>query len=60
MQAAHYGGDLKVLFITSYAENAVVGHRHLDHGFHILMKPFAIAALASRIRDVIERGRERP
>jgi len=27
---------LKVLFITGYAENTVVGHGHLDPGFHIL------------------------
>jgi PAS domain S-box-containing protein len=45
--------DLKVLFITGYAENAVVGHGHLDPGFHILTKPFAIDALGSRVRDIL-------
>jgi PAS domain S-box-containing protein len=47
---------LKVLFITGYAENAVVGHGHLDPGFHILTKPFPIETLASRIRDILARG----
>ncbi|MGI4797737.1 MAG: PAS domain S-box protein, partial [Janthinobacterium lividum] len=45
--------DLKVLFITGYAENAVVSHGHIDPGMHILTKPFALEALASRIKDLI-------
>jgi PAS domain S-box-containing protein len=49
-------GELKVLFITGYAENAVVGHGHLDPGFHILTKPFAMEALATRIRHILARG----
>ena len=45
--------DLKVLFITGYAENAVLSHGHLDAGMHVLTKPFALEALASRIKDLI-------
>ncbi len=45
--------DLKVLFITGYAENAVVGNGLLDHGMHVMTKPFALEALASRIRELI-------
>ena len=45
--------DLKVLFITGYAENAVVSHGHLDPGMHVVTKPFAMEALASRIKDLI-------
>ena len=45
--------DLKVLFITGYAENAVLSHGHLDRGMHVLTKPFDMAALATRIRDLI-------
>ena len=43
----------KVLFITGYAENAVPCHGHLDPGMHVLTKPFAMEALASRIQDLI-------
>jgi CheY-like chemotaxis protein len=46
--------DLKVLFVTGYAENAVLSHGHLDPGMHILTKPFAMEALGSRIRELIE------
>ncbi|WP_246692775.1 PAS domain-containing protein [Methylobacterium sp. WL64] len=46
--------SLKVLFITGYAENAVVGNGHLDPGMAVLTKPFVMEALASRIRELIE------
>ncbi len=44
---------LKVLFITGYAENAVLSHGHLDPGMHVITKPFAMDALASRIKELI-------
>jgi CheY-like chemotaxis protein len=44
---------LKVLFITGYAENAVLGQGTLEPGMHVMTKPFGIEALASRIRDLI-------
>jgi hypothetical protein len=31
----------------------VVGNGHLDHGMHVLTKPFAMEAIASRIKDII-------
>jgi PAS domain S-box-containing protein len=46
--------DLKVLFITGYAENAVVGGGYLDPGMEIITKPFAIDALAEKIREMVE------
>jgi signal transduction histidine kinase/CheY-like chemotaxis protein len=45
--------DLKVLFITGYAENAVLGNGHLDPGMHVLTKPFVLDTLAGRIKDLI-------
>jgi CheY-like chemotaxis protein len=45
---------LKVLFITGYAENALFGDRQLEPGMHVMTKPFAMEALAARIRAVIE------
>ncbi len=47
---------LKVLYITGYAENAVLNHGHLDPGMHVLTKPFAMDALASRIKELITGG----
>jgi CheY-like chemotaxis protein len=45
--------DLKVLFITGYAENAVLSRDHLAPGMHVMTKPFAMDALAIRIRELI-------
>ena len=44
---------LKVLFITGYAETAAVGGGDLDPGMQVLTKPFAMEALATRIKDLI-------
>ena len=46
--------ELKVLFITGYAENAVVGNGHLDAGMQVITKPFAMSALGARVREIIE------
>ncbi|MGI4954902.1 MAG: PAS domain-containing protein [Janthinobacterium lividum] len=44
---------LRVLFITGYAENAVLGQGDLAPGMHVMTKPFAIEALAVRIKALI-------
>ena len=45
--------DLKVLFITGYAENAVLGNGHLRPGMQVLTKPFVLETLATRIKELI-------
>jgi len=40
---------IKVLFITGYAENAVLNHGHVERGMEVLTKPFAIDELAGRV-----------
>jgi signal transduction histidine kinase/CheY-like chemotaxis protein len=45
---------LKVLFMTGYAHNAAVGHGLLAPGMEMISKPFALEALAMRIREMIE------
>ncbi len=44
---------LKVLFITGYAENAVLGNGSLDPGMQVLTKSFALDVLASKIRAMM-------
>jgi len=46
--------DLKVLFITGYAENAVIGKSRLAEGMYVATKPFQMEMLAHRIREIIE------
>ena len=45
--------ELKVLFITGYAENAVVGNGRLDKGMQVIAKPFEMDVLARRIREIV-------
>jgi PAS domain S-box-containing protein len=45
---------LKVLFITGYAETAVLGSGHLQPGMAVLTKPFAMETMAERIRAMVE------
>ena len=47
--------ELKVLFMTGYAENATIANGFLEPGMEMITKPFAVEALATRIRDMIER-----
>ncbi len=46
---------LRVLFITGYAGNAAIGNGVLDEGMEILTKPFALEALAAKLRAMMQR-----
>lgn len=45
--------ELKVLFITGYADTAAVGNGRLAQGMEVMTKPFDIGALASKVRSMI-------
>lgn len=46
--------NLKVLFITGYADTAAVGNGHLDPGMQVMTKPFEIGAFANKVRALID------
>jgi CheY-like chemotaxis protein len=46
--------DLKVLFVTGYAENAAIGNGHLEPGMHVITKPFVMTELGNKAREMIE------
>jgi CheY-like chemotaxis protein len=46
--------SLKVLFVTGYAENAAIGNGLLDAGMQVITKPFEMAALAEKVRKMID------
>jgi CheY-like chemotaxis protein len=48
--------QLKVLFITGYAENAALNHGHIGPGMAVLTKPFAISELARRVERMLGRS----
>jgi CheY-like chemotaxis protein len=46
--------ELKVLFVTGYAENAVVRNGRLEDGMQIITKPFSVGVLGEKVRTLIE------
>ena len=45
--------EMKVLFVTGYAENAAVRGGFLDRGMDMLTKPFPLNVLGLKIRVMI-------
>jgi signal transduction histidine kinase/CheY-like chemotaxis protein len=48
--------DLKVLFTSGYPRNAIVHHGRLDPGVDLLGKPFTLATLGPKLRQVLDRA----
>ncbi|MBO1541782.1 response regulator [Pseudomonas sp. OA65] len=46
--------DLRVLFITGYAEHAAVRGGFLDPGMQMITKPFTFDLLTAKVREMIE------
>ncbi len=46
--------DLKVLYTTGYTRNAIVHNGMLDPGLAFLAKPFTLAQLAVKVRQVLD------
>ncbi|WP_245414922.1 hybrid sensor histidine kinase/response regulator [Aureimonas flava] len=47
---------LRVLFVTGYAENAVLNHGHLSPGMAVVTKPFDLGELGRRIGAILDGG----
>ena len=54
-QAKSLQPQVKALFTTGYARNAIVHHGRLDQGVHLITKPFTYDELAAKVRDVLDR-----
>jgi len=52
--------DLKVLFITGYAENAAVGNGLLEPGMEVMTKPFLMTDLAAKVTTMIDAKHQLP
>jgi len=46
---------LKVLFVSGYAEHAIVRGEFLDAGMDMLTKPFAVETLGAKVNSMIGR-----
>ena len=46
--------SLKILYMSGYTENAIALHGVLATGTHFLGKPFTMAALTQKVREVLD------
>jgi two-component system, cell cycle sensor histidine kinase and response regulator CckA len=46
--------DMRVLYVSGYAENTVLSHGKIDVQHYFLSKPFALRALGRKVREVID------
>jgi len=49
--------DMKVLFVSGYAETTFQRHGEIDVTTHFLQKPFSLKTMARKIREVLDVGR---
>ena len=52
--ARHLRPDLKILFTTGYARDAIVHDGRLDPGVVLIPKPFTYAAVASKLNELLD------
>lgn len=50
-----YYPNLKCLFMSGYTTNVIVHHGVLDEGVNFIQKPFSVADLANKVREVLDK-----
>jgi len=48
---------VKILFMSGYTADVIAHHGVLDKGVNFIQKPFSLVALAAKVREVLDKGR---
>ena len=48
--------DLPVIFVSGYTDNHIVHHGTLDSDVHFIQKPYSIATLSKKIRELLDKN----
>jgi FixJ family two-component response regulator len=48
--------EMRVLFMSGYTADAIVHQGVLDSGIAFIQKPFAIASLTHKVREVLDKA----
>ena len=48
--------DLKVMFVTGYAEHAAIGSDRLESGMQVVTKPFTLDAFVAKVSGMLAAG----
>ena len=59
-QIIQVSSAIKVLYISGYTNNAIVHYGVLDPGLWFLPKPFTLAALMAKVREVLDSSTSEP
>jgi len=52
---ASLGLKVKVLYMSGYTDDAIVRHGVLEKGVEFIQKPFTVARLAKKVREVLDK-----
>lgn len=49
-----YHPDIRILFMSAYTDEIILGYGGFDHGVHFIQKPFTIASLVQNVRKILK------
>jgi len=50
--------EMKVIYMSGYADNAILRHGFLEEGVDYIQKPFTVSRLARKVREVLDKDKK--